>query len=73
MKKCKILLFKDQFNVPIGRRNLKNKYNRLLFDYPDAQAILEEYLNAGWVVKNMCGIDPGSGEYDYAFYLERDI
>lgn len=84
MKECKILHFPHPSNnrnsrfvgVRAGEQNPGAVPNGGLWnvqleamDYPPIEKFLAQYLNKGFVVKNMTG----DSTHGYVFYLERNI
>lgn len=64
MKECKILQFWGAASRDVDEFGVR------VTDHPDAEKVLEKYVNEGFVVKNMTD---GSGSGNYAFYLEREV
>ena len=70
MKECKILKFVDNQIRTLESSN--NRYGSnmesFLCDFPAAEAVLNEYLRAGWTVKPV-GYTPANA---MVYYLERE-
>ena len=70
MKECKILKFVDNQVQELEPSNaiFGSNQESFLYDFPADEAVLNEYLRAGWTVKPV-GYTPANA---MVYYLERE-